>query len=189
MVIDNNPEKALIASYIIKLLNRDSGARVDRLLKSNYDEIRRNPLILDTMLRAQLMAYFSETGCMELTRKLVGYYRELELYSALVDAKNLLVICSKENISNSDTLFTPAMANVVGKLIENGKGHIVNSHVKSAIASCVLAGNLGIKFSKFMEEGSNLPQEVNDFIFQACGECQKELKTRFEESKPVEERK
>jgi len=73
--LETTPEKALISSYIIKLLNRNASAKVDRLLNKDYDEIKRNPLILDTILRAQLMAFFSSVGSIELTKDLMRYYR------------------------------------------------------------------------------------------------------------------
>lgn len=188
---NKKPEKALIASYVIKLLNRDASAKVDRLLKSDYEEVRKHPLILDTILRAQLLAFFSSTGCGEITKELMGYYREYELYSALMDAKNLLVICSKEDITNSNTPFTPSMLNVVKTLIAREKGHIVRKHVKSAIASCVLIGRLGEDFENLMKgnlEIEGLDSEISNYLRSTCEECQKELKDRIEESKPLEER-
>lgn len=191
-MLDKKPEKALIASYVIKLLNRDASAKVDRLLKEDYDEVKRNPLILDTILRAQLLAFFSDTGCGEITKKLMEYYREYELYSALLDAKNMLVICSKENISKSSMPFNESMMKVVKGLIANEKGHIVRKHIKSAIASCVLIGRLGKDFENLMNgnlEIEGLDADISNFLKSTCAECQKELKERIEESKPLEERK
>jgi hypothetical protein len=192
MEVNKNPEKALIASYVIKLLNRDASSKVDRLLKSDYEEVKKHPLILDTILRAQLLSFFSDTGCSEITRKLMEYYREYELYSALLDAKNMLVICSKEDITNSSVPFTPKMLNIVKILISKEKGHIVRKHIKSAIAACVLIGRLGDDFKNLMEnklEVEGLDSELTNYLRSTCEECQKELKDRIEESKPLEERK
>ena len=192
--IDNlqtTPEKALIASYIIKLLNRNASAKVDRLLKKDYDEVKRNPLILDTILRAQILAFLSSIGSINITKELMKYYRDYKLYSALLDAKNMLVICSKENIDNYTMPFNESMTNVVKNLIEQDKGYIVKKHVKSALASCILTGNLGEDFEnlmsgKLVDEG--LDYDICEFLKNTLKECQEELKARIIESKPVSER-
>lgn len=187
--LETTPEKALIASYIIKSLNRNSSSKVDRLLKQEYDEVKRNPLILDTILRAQLMAFFSSVGGIQLTKDLIRYYREYKLFSALLDAKNVLVICSKENINNSDRPFNPSMEKIVLNLIEKEKGHIVKTHIKSALASCILTGNLGVDFENLMEgKIEGLPETIESLLITTSKECQKELKDRIVESKPINER-
>jgi hypothetical protein len=187
--LETTPEKALIASYIIKSLNRNSSSKVDRLLKQEYDEVKRNPLILDTILRAQLMAFFSSVGGIQLTKDLIRYYREYKLFSALLDAKNVLVICSKENINSSDRPFNPSMEKIVLNLIEKEKGHIVKTHIKSALASCILTGNLGTDFENLMEgKIEGLPETIESLLITTSKECQKELKDRIVESKPINER-
>lgn len=188
--LQTTPEKALISSYIIKLLNRNASSKVDRLLKEEYDSIKRNPLILDTILRSQLMAFFSSVGSIALTKDLMKYYREYQLFSALLDAKNVLVICSKENIDKSDTPFNESMTKVVLNLINGDKGHIVKTHIKSALASCILTGHLGEDFENLMKGKlkESLDPEVEKLLVSTCIECQKDLKNRIIESKPVSER-
>jgi hypothetical protein len=184
--LETTPEKALISSYIIKLLNRNASSKVDRLLKDDYEEIKRNPLILDTILRAQLMAFFSKTGSIELTKQLMRYYREYKLFSALIDAKNILVICSKENIDKSSIPFNPSMGEVVKKLISSDKSHIVRNHIKSALASCILTGNLGEEINSLIrgEYSGELDPEVEELLLRTSRECREELKNRIEDSKP-----
>lgn len=186
--LETTPEKALIASYIIKLLNRNASSKVDRLLKDDYEEMKRNPLILDTILRAQLMAFFSKTGSIDLTKQLMKYYREYKLFSALIDAKNLLVICSKEGIDKSSVPFNESMEAVVINLMESEKSFIIRNHIKSALASCILTGNLSEEFDKLMqgEYTGVMNPEIEELIVNTSNECQKELKDRIEDSKPKE---
>jgi hypothetical protein len=189
--LETTPEKALIASYIIKLLNRNASSKVDRLLKKDYDEIKRDPLILDTILRSQLMAFFSSVGSIALTKELMKYYREYKLFSALLDAKNVLVICSKENINESDLPFNSSMTKVVLNLINSEKSYIVKSHIKAALASCILTGNLGEDFSNLMEgrlKDLGLDEEIEKLLIYTSKECQKEIKDRILESKPINQR-
>lgn len=188
--LETTPEKALIASYIIKLLNRNASAKVDRLLKQDYDEVKRNPLILDTILRAQILAFMSSIGSIDITKELMKYYRDYELYSALLDAKNLLVICSKEKIDNNVMPFNGPMTEVVKNLMVKEKGYIVKKHVKSALASCILTGNLGKDFDNLMEGRlveAGLDPEISDYLISTCKECQDELKARILDSRPKTE--
>jgi hypothetical protein len=187
--LETTPEKALISSYIIKLLNRNASSKVDRLLKREYDEVKRDPMILDTILRSQLMAFFSSVGSIELTKDLMRYYREYKLFSALLDAKNVLVICSKENIDKMDVPFNPPMEKVVLNLLEKEKGHIVKTHIKSALASCILTGNLGEDFERLMKgECEGMSPEIENLLISTSKECQKDIKNRIVESKPLHQR-
>jgi hypothetical protein len=189
--LETTPEKALIASYIIKLLNRNASSKVDRLLKKDYDEVKRNPLILDTILRAQILAFFSKTGSIGITKDLMKYYRDYKLHSALLDAKNMLVICSKQGIDQSDMPFSPSMSTIVLNLIEKEKGFIVKKHVKSALASCILTGNMGENFERLMSgelEEQGLDYDLCEFLKNTCKECKNELKSRIEDSVPVSQR-
>lgn len=191
MILENNPEKALISSYIIKNLNRDSSAKVDRILKESYSDNRRNPLIIDMILRTELMDFFSDTGCGELSIRLMEYYRKYELYSSLMDAKNMLVISSKEELRNSEMPFSSLITKVVKTLLEREKGDIVKKHIKSALASCILVGRLGIDFRNLMDgtlEQKGLDKELSDYLKNICIECQAEIKSRLENSKPLEGR-
>ena len=183
----STPEKALIASYIITILNRNASSKVDRLLKKEYDEVKRTPLILDTILRAQLMAFFSSVGSKELTKSLMRYYREYKLFSALLDAKNVLVICAKENIDNANLPFNKPMEKVALNLLESGKGHIIKSHVKAALASCILTGHLGDDFKNLMTKSlvaQGLHPELEALLIETSLECQKDLKNRILDSRP-----
>ena len=186
--LETTPEKALISSYIIKLLNRNASSKVDRLLKREYDEVKRNPLILDTILRSQLMAFFSSVGSRELTKDLMRYYREYKLFSALLDAKNVLVICSKEGIEHSSVPFNTSMEQVVVNLINTGKSFIVKSHIKAALASCILTGHLGEDFENLMKGELDINPEIQDLLVETSRECQQDLKDRIIDSKPVEQR-
>jgi hypothetical protein len=188
--LETTPEKALISSYIIKLLNRNASSKVDRLLKKDYDEIKRDPLILDTILRSQLMGFFSSVGSIELTKDLMRYYREYKLFSALLDAKNVLVICSKENINNETEPFNPSMTKVVLNLINTEKSYIIKTHIKSALASCILTGHLGSEFEGLMsgELTSTLDPTIESLLIKTAKECQQELKDRILESKPLDKR-
>lgn len=189
--LETTPEKALIASYVIKLLNRNASAKVDRLLKNDYDEVKRDPMIIDTILRSQILAYLSDSGSIEITKELMKYYRRYELHSALLDAKNMLVICSKENIDKSDQPFSPSMTKVVLNLIEKEKGFIVKKHIKSALASCILTGYLREDFMEVVtnpDYESGISPEIKDFFISTSKECQGELKSRIEESVPVADR-
>lgn len=188
--LETTPEKALISSYIIKLLNRNASSKVDRLLKKDYDEIKKDPLILDTILRSQLMGFFSSVGSIELTKDLMRYYREYKLFSALLDAKNVLVICSKENINVETKPFNPSMTKVVLNLINTDKSYIVKTHIKSALASCILTGHLGENFKNLMSGKlkEELEPEVHELLVKTAKECQKELKDRILESKPLDQR-
>lgn len=185
------PEKAILSSYVIKYLNRDSSAKVDRLLKGDYTESRNNPLIMDMTLRCQLMSFFSETGVGDLSTELIKYYRSKELYSALLDAKNMLVISSKENIVNSNMPFDPKISSVAKILLERGKEKILKGHIKSTIASCTLMGKLGSNFENLMSGELNdkgLCNDLIEFIIMTCKECQVEIKTMITNSVPNEER-
>lgn len=186
------PEKAILSSYIIKYLNRDSSAKVDRLLKGDYNESRNNPLIIDMILRCQIMAFFSETGVGALSTELLKYYREKELYSILLDAKNMLVISSKENIVNSNIPFDSKISSIAKILLERGKEKILKGHIKSAIASCTLMGSLGMNFENLMN-GELIDKGLDDnlikFIIMTCKECQKEVKNMIDNSIPNEDRK
>lgn len=189
--LETTPEKALIASYVIKLLNRNASAKVDRLLKLDYDEVKRDPMILDTILRSQILSYLSDTGSRGITKELMRYYRKYELHSALLDAKNMLVICAKENIDKSDSPFSDSMANVVVNLIQKGKGYIVKKHIKSALASCILTGDLREDFMDLVTDEnheSGIHPEIKEYFIEACKECQSELKSRIEDSVPLSER-
>lgn len=189
--MDNSPEKALLSSYVIKYLNRDSSAKVDRLLKGDYADSARNPLIVDMMLRCQLLAFFSETGAGEITKELIKYYREKQLYSSLLDAKNMLVISSKEDIVNIGSPLSLKLSKIASILIERGKENILKGHIKSVIASCVLMGRLGKNFENLMTgniDNSTLDENLSGFIVSTCKECQAEIKKRLEESLPSEER-
>lgn len=188
--LETTPEKALISSYIIKLLNRNASSKVDRLLKKEYDEVKRTPLVLDTILRAQLMAFYSDKGAVELTKELMRYYREYKLFSALLDAKNVLVICSKENIDQRDTPFNDSMQKIVLNLMESGKGYIIKSHAKSALASCILTGHLGQDFENLMENrlvSLGLDPSVEELLIETSKECQEDLKDRILESRSTTE--
>lgn len=190
--LETTPEKALISSYIIKLLNRNASSKVDRLLKKEYDEVKRTPLILDTILRAQLMAFYSDKGSIELTKELMRYYREYKLFSALLDAKNVLVICSKENINDRQTPFNDSMQKIVMNLIESGKGYIIKTHAKSALASCILTGFLGQDFENLMEgrlQSMGLEPEIEQLLIETSKECQNDLRERILDSKAVTENK
>lgn len=177
------PEKAILSSYVIKYLNRDSSAKVDRLLKGDYNESKNNPLILDMKLRCQLMAFFSETGCGELSTELIKYYREKELYSSLLDAKNMLVISSKENIVNSEIPLDPKMSAIAKMLIEKEKQKILKGHIKSVIASCTLLGRLGTNFENLME-GKLGDDPLLKFIANTCKESKDEIKHMIDSSVP-----
>lgn len=188
--LETTPEKALISSYIIKLLNRNASSKVDRLLKKEYDEVKRTPLILDTILRAQLMAFFSSVGSIELTKDLMRYYREYKLFSALLDAKNVLVICSKEGIDKSNLPFNKSMEKVVVNLIESGKGYMVKSHAKSALASCILTGHLGDDFKNLMTgslQAQGLNPLIEELLIETSKECQNDLKSRILEGRSTTE--
>ena len=190
--LETTPEKALISSYIIKLLNRNASSKVDRLLKKEYDEVKRTPLILDTILRAQLMAFFSSVGSIELTKDLMRYYREYKLFSALLDAKNVLVICSKEGIDKSNLPFNKSMEKVVVNLIESGKGYMVKSHAKSALASCILTGHLGDDFKNLMTgslQAQGLNPLIEELLIETSKECQNDLKSRILEGRSTTEEK
>lgn len=176
------PEKAILSSYIIKYLNRDSSAKVDRLLKGDYSESRNNPLVMDMILRCQLMSFFSEGGVGELSTELIKYYREKELYSILLDAKNMLVISSKENIVNSNIPLDSKMSSISKLLIQRGKEKIIKGHIKSAIASCTLMGKLGSKFENLMK--GEYSDELIPFIVSTCKECQSEIKEMIDNSLP-----
>lgn len=177
------PNEALIVSYIIKLMNRSSVAQVDRLLKSNYDEIKRNPLILDTILRAQLLSFFAESGALDASRQLIRYYRQHDMFSSLLDVKNLLVISSKEGIDKSDNPLNPSMVMVIRKFIELGKIHILVSHVKSIVASCLLIGDLGTNLDRLLTgDLVDFPNDVEDIIRTACNECTAEIESRIQEN-------
>lgn len=185
--LETTPEKALISSYIIKLLNRNASSKVDRLLKKEYDEVKRTPLILDTILRAQLMAFYSDRGSIELTKELMRYYREYKLFSALLDAKNVLVVCSKENIDKRETPFNESMQKIVLNLIDSGKGYIIKTHAKSALASCILTGYLGSNFENLMNNKLSelgLDPALEELLIETSKECQNDLKQRIIESKP-----
>lgn len=185
------PEKAILSSYIIKYLNRDSSAKVDRLLKGDYSESKNSPLIMDMKLRCQLMAFFSETGCGEISTELLKYYREKELYSSLLDAKNMLVISSKENIVNSDVPLDQRLSAIARMLIEKGQQKILKGHIKSVLASCTLMGRLGENFEKLMSGelmGKGLGDSLIEFLATTCKESKGEIKHMIETSIPSENR-
>lgn len=188
----DNSEKSLISSYVIKLLNRDASAKIDRLLKEDYNIVKKNPLILDLILKSQLLSFFSDSGVGGISRDLMIYYRDLELYSALLDVKNMLVISSKENITNRNTPFDERMTRIVKMLIEKGKEDIVKKHIKSTLASCILMGRLGEDFDNLMNDTigtEELDEDISFFLKNTCAECQEELKLRLENSKTLKDRK
>lgn len=181
--LETTPEKALIVSYIIKLLNRNASAQLDRLLKEDYEQVKRNPLILDAILRGQLMAFFSKTGSEQLLKSLIEYYRDYLMFSALLDAKNILVICEKEKINKSSVPFNESMTNVVLNLISRGKTHILKHHIKSVLASCILTGNLSPDFKKLMKGELDLDPSIEEVLRSSSEECQKDLKNRILENR------
>lgn len=182
------PERAILVSYIIKNMNRDACAKVDRLLKGDYKETRVNPLMTDIILRCQFMSFFSDTGVGDLTRDLVKYYREKEMYSTLLDAKNMLVVSSKENIVNASELLDPKFLLISKSLIEKGRDKIIKGHIKSSVASCILMGKLGEKFSELMS--GNVGRDSSDtefieFVKETCKECKDEIDELIEGTNKV----
>ena len=182
---EKNPERAILSSTIIGYISRDVSVKLDRLLKSNYEENKRNPLILDAKFRIMCLSYFSDNGA-NILPELIKYFSEKELYSAHLEIKNLLVVASKEGIVQEESPFGNKELVIAKGLVNNGKAEIISRHVKFAVSCCILLGRLGENFEKFMN-GENMifkhAPEVAEVAKEACLNLQKEIKQKIDNSK------
>lgn len=185
------PNTAHLASYIITLSNRNSAAKLDRLLKVGIDKAgRNNPLVMDCIVRSELLNFFSKNNIADTAKKLISYYREYDMFSALLDIKNMLVISRKFEIKKTEAIFDEVTMKIVLGLINSGKSHIIESYIKSSIAMCILANTLDPNIKElFTEENpdlySDIPKELLELIKLSGRKTYDELKYRSEDRSPI----
>lgn len=155
-----SPEQALISATLLSKLNRGLVMLVDRAFKEGYDSVRKTPHMLDTLMRAYFTSYFAENGGARALRELVQFYKANDMGSLAVDAKNQLIIVSKENLANVDNLIEGELGPLIEKLMQVKNGEVVRNHAINGYLANYMIGNVKPEIeSGWLLRGDDTPLE------------------------------
>jgi hypothetical protein len=186
-----NSEQAIISSLILTQVDRKKSMMVDRMLKEDFDEIRKTPPIIDAALTAKFISFLSDLGAKDCITLSMKHFREHELNSGVLEAKNLLVLSSKLGIDKQEELIYEGDLPLVTMMIEKGLEKVLRKKLKIAILFCLLTNSLKENFITLMSESTEfmgVPQEVIELCRLAGSDCILDIEEKKESVVPKSER-